>query len=200
MNRAAVLFAALVCSACSSHQHPDILHSSDAALPYMEANCENGARIRTLTGQVAVGQTFRSDEPAKAEGLLLDEEFAACSNETSDAWLSQVARLLAIANSNIDDNVCRQHKPAQNRDPSFTETSWKLYYSCEVVSAQRRLDSVKAIISSTSFPDVRAFGEQIQRITEMLTKMYSGEAKTGQAFYSKIHGTGEGSRGDDAFH
>ncbi len=153
--------------ACSVQRHPDISKSTDGALPYIEAQCSNGTRIRTLRAQIDADRTVGNSEASEAEGLLLDKELVICSNETHDKWTSQVAQLMAVADFHIDDNACRHKKQEFKSDEPYIAAIWtKLLFSCEATAGARRLDSATGIVNSTSFPDVRAFGKRIESANE----------------------------------
>ena len=123
------------------------------------------------SGQIDADRTIGNNAASEAERLLLDKEFVTCSNQTTDKWVWQVAQLLAVVDSYIDDNACHnKEQQAETAEPSLITTFWKLYYSCEAFPAEGRLESATSIGNSTSFPDVRAYGQRIERSTEWLEK------------------------------
>ncbi len=168
--------------ACSAHRHPDISNSTDGALQYIEVKCANGAHIRTLSEQSDADRAIGNNAASEADGLLLDKEFVICSTETSDVWTTQVAKLMAVADSYIDDNACRQKRQeAESGAPAFVEVWWKLYYSCEAASGAERLDSATQIANSTSFPRCQSLWETDRKRHRGTYQKHEAEARAGQA-------------------
>ena len=156
------IFGTLVCSvalaACSTEAHPDVSKDAAGAVHYIEAHCKNGDRIRSLWRQVDANITSGNTAGTTKAQLLLDQQLLTCSADTSDPWIAQVTKLMVSGDFRSDDHQC-QHQ-GQGR----------AYYSCKAASAARRLGEEKKVVDSTSFPDVRTYGTQIESLTETEAK------------------------------
>ena len=146
------------------------------------AGCSNGDRIRSLWRKITADLTAGKAEAVAMAKLKLDDELTQCSTEATDPWVSQVAKLMATSDVNIDENYCRDRKKAAQGSGKNAEESelnqvlWTDFYNCERVSADNRIYTQHRIVDSTKFQDVRSYGNELARETEALKREYDVQA------------------------